>query len=130
MIQNELGDDFVMRGKISRVIDEQDDCGKNIKLINSTFNKKHEIKAEKIKFKNKIYQNATLIIEWKDFADIKAVKITVLDRKNTEIFKNPMLLFTNKNITLDNDAYEIYLIYLKRSKIEYVFKFLKDGLGW
>ena len=24
----------------------------------------------------------------------------------------------------------IYLIYLKRSKIEYVFRFLKDGLGW
>ena len=41
-----------------------------------------------------------------------------------------MLLFTNKNIRSDYDAYGIYLIYLKRSKIEYVFKFLKDGLGW
>ena len=27
-------------------------------------------------------------------------------------------------------AYQIYTTYLSRSKIEYVFKFLKEGLGW
>ncbi len=41
-----------------------------------------------------------------------------------------MLLLTNRDIESDEDAYNIYKIYLKRSKIEYVFKFLKDGLGW
>ena len=50
--------------------------------------------------------------------------------QRTPLVVATQLLFTNKNITPDNDAYEIYLIYLKRSKIEYVFKLLKDGLGW
>ena len=130
LIKTELGDDFVIRSKLSRIINEKDDAGKSIKLINSTFSHKSERKAAKIKFKNKTYQDATLVIEWTDFNDNQAVKITVLDRTNKEIFKNAMLLITSKKITSADDAYEIYLIYLKRSKIEYVFKFLKDGLGW
>tara|TARA_B110000091_G_scaffold198347_1_gene227260 strand:- start:27 stop:1151 length:1125 start_codon:yes stop_codon:yes gene_type:complete len=130
LIKNELGDDFVIRSKLSRTINEKDSDGKSIKLINSTFDSKLTRKAAKIKFKNKTYQDATLVIEWVDFHDNRAVKITVLDRNNKEIFKNSMLLITSKKITSDDDAYEIYLIYLKRSKIEYVFKFLKDGLGW
>jgi len=130
LIKNELADDFVIRAKLSRIITEKDDDGKSIKLINSVFKNKSERKATKIKFKNKTYQDATLVIEWTDFHDNQAVKITVLDRNNKEIFKNPMLLITSKKITSADDAYGIYLIYLKRSKIEYVFKFLKDGLGW
>jgi hypothetical protein len=130
LIKNALGDHFVIRGKLSRIIKDKDNDGKSIKLINSTFDHKLEKKASQIKFKNKVYQDATLTIEWTDFADNQAVKITVRDRKDIEIFKNPMLLITSKEITSDSDAYEIYLIYLKRSKIEYVFKFLKDGLGW
>ena len=130
VIKKELGDEFVIRSKISRNTNEKDDDGKKIKLINYKFENKIEKKATKIKFKNKVYQDATLTIEWSDFDGNNAVKITVRDRTNKEVFKNPMLLITNKKIISDEDAYGIYLIYLKRSKIEYVFKFLKEGLGW
>jgi hypothetical protein len=46
------------------------------------------------------------------------------------VFEDPMLILTNKEIVDGNGAYQIYRDYLQRSKIEYVFKFLKDGLGW
>ena len=41
-----------------------------------------------------------------------------------------MLILTNKKIKDLATAYQIYTTYLSRSKIEYVFKFLKEGLGW
>jgi hypothetical protein len=41
-----------------------------------------------------------------------------------------MLLITNKTVVSGEQALLIYQIYLKRSRIESVFKFLKDGLGW
>ena len=41
-----------------------------------------------------------------------------------------MLLMTNKEVVNGEQAFLIYQIYLKRSRIEYVFKFLKEGLGW
>ena len=41
-----------------------------------------------------------------------------------------MLLITNKEVKTSEQASNIYFIYLKRSKIESVFKFLKTVLGW
>ena len=41
-----------------------------------------------------------------------------------------MLLITNKEVSTEELVGAIYHIYLQRSKIEGVFKFLKDVLGW
>jgi hypothetical protein len=41
-----------------------------------------------------------------------------------------MLLLTNRKIKTAEQAHGVYFTYLKRSKIEGVFKFLKDVLGW
>ena len=41
-----------------------------------------------------------------------------------------MLLITNLPVDKAKEAVEIYLIYLKRAKIEGVFKFIKNALGW
>jgi len=41
-----------------------------------------------------------------------------------------MLLISNIKVSSYDEAKEIYHIYLLRSKIEAVFKFLKDVLGW
>ena len=41
-----------------------------------------------------------------------------------------MLLLTNRKIKTADQAHGIYFTYLQRSKIEGVFKFLKDVLGW
>ncbi len=40
-----------------------------------------------------------------------------------------MLLITNELVNDFDSAFEIYKAYLRRSKIENVFKFLKDQLG-
>ena len=40
-----------------------------------------------------------------------------------------MLLITNLPVTKAKDAIETYLIYLKRAKIEGLFKFLKNALA-
>jgi len=41
-----------------------------------------------------------------------------------------MLLLTNAAIDNHQQAFQIYQRYLKRAKIEGVFKFLKEELGW
>lgn len=41
-----------------------------------------------------------------------------------------MLLVTNKIVSNDAQAIELYHLYLKKAKIEDVFKFLKEVLGW
>ena len=41
-----------------------------------------------------------------------------------------MLLLTNKTVTTYQDALSIYRFYLMRSKIEEVFKFVKQAVGW
>ena len=52
-------------------------------------------------------------------------------QKNGErIVKDPMLLMTTVKVSSYEEAQEIYRIYLLRSKIESVFKFLKQVLGW
>ncbi len=57
------------------------------------------------------------------------VRITLLD-KGKAIFAQPMLLLTNEIVKTAQDAKQIYMTYLLRAKIEVVFKFLKQNLGW
>lgn len=56
------------------------------------------------------------------------MKVRFEDRNGQPIFSDLMLIITNKVIKLAEDALLVYSIYLKRSRIEYVFKFLKNGL--
>ena len=130
-VENKIKDDFVARAKKSRTIpDTQDNTGKKVKLIASDFKYSHTSKIQKIQFKRACFQDVTLQIEWNDYMNNQAVRITIKDNKGKNIFQDPMLLITNKVIQSPEDAFLIYTIYLKRSKIEYVFKFLKEGLGW
>lgn len=125
------GDDFVIRSKKSRSIDSTiDPKAKKTMLMDSNFPNQHIQKLQKVRFKNACYQDAFLLIEWQEYGDYAAVKITAKTREGKEIFQNPMLLITNKSVTTEQQAMLIYQIYLKRSRIETVFKFLKEGLGW
>jgi len=127
----EQQDSFVIRAKKSRALsNEKDVSGKKIKLIESEFKNKGTLHIPKLVLKKTCYQNVSLEIEWKSYFEYQAVKITLKDREGKNIFKDPMLLITNKSINSFEEAQLIYQIYLKRSRIECVFKFLKDGLGW
>lgn len=123
-----LGDDFVIRSKKSRTLADIE--GKKSRLITSVFEHKKTVSIQKIRLKKKVYQDATLVLEWEEYRNHTAVKITFCDRNDIPIFTDPMLLITNKSVKTAEDAQLIYQIYLKRSRIECVFKFLKEGLGW
>jgi len=130
MINDELNDDFIIRVKKNRVTEKKDDEGKNIKLIDSDLQGSRHIPIQKVKFKNKVFQDVNLLIEWGCHNKYTVIRATITDREGNNIFKAPMLLITNKNIKCEESAHQVYLNYLKRSKIESVFRFLKDGLGW
>lgn len=116
-----------------------------IKLVNQKFPNQIVRCHDKLSIKNKVYQDAKVIIDWgqdvQDTTDTKLtddnplnkyniVRIQILNRDSKSIFKQSMLLVTNKAVTNDAQAIEIYHLYLKRAKIEGVFKFLKEVLGW
>lgn len=138
-IDKELQDEFVIRLKLSRnsnqlVTDDKTNKKQWIKLKDVAFTHSETFFLEKLIIKNKVYQQVRCLLEWGPFSieenQYTVVRIKLLNRKGENIFKEPMLLITNREVSNAQQARSIYLIYLKRSKIEAVFKFLKDVLGW
>ncbi len=137
-IDQTLNDEFVVRVKLSRNSNEKkiDANGKSkfIKLIDVKFSNQKKYVIDKLRLKNKLYQQAKVLIEWDTITlneiEYSAVRITLKKKDGEAIHKKPMLLISNIKINSYHQAKEIYHIYLLRSKIEAVFKFLKDVLGW
>ena len=103
----------------------------SLKLVDDVFPFKTERYYSKFILKDKTYQDVTVAISWGERIDgHEVVKIEVSDKTGKPIFTHPMLLITNKSVKNAEEALSIYQIYLKRSKIESVFKFLKNVLGW
>ena len=123
----QLNDTFIIRAKKTR---KDPESKKKIKLINSVFDQQKEIPLQQVRIKNKAYQDVICGIEWKKYKQYTAIRITLFDRQGKMIFPDPLLLLTNQAIQIAEDAYLAYQCYLKRSRIECVFKFLKEGLGW
>lgn len=130
IINSSIKDSFIVRSKKTRMDDSTDQNEKTTRLIDSKYEQTQIIEVQKIRFKDKVYQDIKIEVSWKKYHSYNAVRITIRDRKNEEVFKNPMLLLTNRVVSSLEDAYQTYLGYLKRSRIESVFKFLKEGLGW
>jgi len=134
----ELGDKFVIRFKSNRTSNEkiEDENGKeyNLKLHAKTFENEQELKYEKICFKKKTYFDATAKYQWESILlsgkVYHVVKIIFRGKKGEKIFKDPMMLITNYNISNFEMAQYVCQIYQQRPKIEGVFKFLKDVMGW
>lgn len=128
-ITNDLTDKFVIRLKASRVSTKTDELSS--KLIDKPFAFKSRKHYAKIQIKRKVYQDVTRLVEFgEQLNGYSVVRIQLVNREGNTIFKVPMLLLTNKEVTTEDLAETIYHIYLQRSKIESVFKFLKDVLGW
>lgn len=138
-IDKELCDEFIIRMKVSRnshqsVIDESTQKEQWIKLRDTAFAHGQSFYFDKLFIKNKAYQQVQCLIEWDTYPieghNYTVVRINLLNRKGENIFKDPMLLITNRHVSNAQQARCVYLTYLKRSKIEGVFKFLKNVLGW
>ena len=130
LIDETLSQHYIARGKKSRISDVKDPQGKSIKLIDAKFDNYGEKKFQKLHIAGQCIQDGKIVISWQQYSDYNAVKIKVYNRTGQSVFDDGMLLLTNKVISSFEDADQIYLTYLKRGKIEYVFKFLKEGLGW
>lgn len=64
-----------------------------------------------------------------DRRNVNGTVIEVVLKKNGDIFKESILLFTNKVNLTRGEIKEVYYNYLQRFGIEQVFKFLKDTLN-
>jgi hypothetical protein len=138
-IDQELEDEFVIRAKIGRnsnqtEFDEEHQKEVAIKLKEVEFEHSQTDVIDKLRVKKKVYQNAKRRLEWDILTlqgtDYTVVRITLLERNGKPIYKQPMLLITNIRVTNAEQARGVYRLYLMRAKIESVFKFLKDVLGW
>ncbi len=130
LIDTNLDQDFIIRSKITRTIEGRGDDGKKLKLINADFDAQGEKQFQKLTVGKNCVQDGKITIYFGEFENFNAIKIQITGRDGRRIFKNDMLLLTNKKVTTFDEAYEVYIAYLSRAKIEYVFKFLKEGLGW
>jgi hypothetical protein len=138
-IDQELQDEFVIRAKISRNSNESETDEPTaetvtVKLKEVAFAHTHSWVLKKVRVKKKVYQDAQCLIEWDTLVlnehPYTVVRITLTDRQGKPIYKHPLLLITNIAVSTAEQARGIYGIYLMRAKIEAVFKFLKDVLGW
>lgn len=124
-IEQTLQDQFVIRLKSSRCSETGE------KLISKPFAHSETKRFDKIQIKNRVYQHASCIVEYGESLNGYAVvRVQLLNRDGKALFKAPMLLITSQVVNTSEQASNIYHLYLKRSKIEGVFKFLKDVLGW
>jgi hypothetical protein len=129
-IDQDLQDEFVIRLKASRIT-TKNKGEKSKKLIDKAFPYKAIKDYKKLIIKGKVYLNACSILEWGESIEgYSVVRIKLQKQDGTPLFKLPMLLITNQKISDENQALNVYHIYLKRPKIEEVFKFLKKVLGW
>ncbi len=140
---DDLEDELVVRLKLSRVSNQgQEKCtpkgkiSKRLhypKLVDKKFAHQSNYTIARLTIKNKTYHELTCLLEWEAIKIGKksytAVRIT-LKQEDKPIFPHPMLLLTNRTIENGEDAKNVYHAYIMRFKIEIVFKFLKQNLGW
>ena len=142
-LHKELEDDFIIRLKTSRLSNTlkatKTPQGKlsqkqsYVKLADKTLEYFSNYKVQKLTLNNRVYQDVTVKMEWEPLhlenTCYTVLKITLF-QKGSPLFEQGMLLLTTHPIKNLEDAKKIYTSYLLRFKIEVVFKFLKQHLGW
>lgn len=129
---------FIVRLKLNRNSNELciNKKGKEVavKLSRQQFLQGHERYYDKIRFKNKTYFRVKGVFEWSKLEIegkiYSVVKVRFYTPKGKSIFGEPMLLLTNMEVYNEALTELVFEIYLKRVKIEGVFKFCKQELGW
>lgn len=136
---DDLGDKFVIRLKSNRnspyhVFDEKTQKDKALKWSEMDLGHRAEKRYEKVCFKKQVYVKPRAVFEWDtvliDQRLYNIVRVRFYTHDGQRIFKEPLFMITNYEVKEELMAQFIYELYLQRSKIEGVFKFLKDVLGW
>ncbi len=138
-IDQDLADKFAIRLKLNRnssVKMWSTEKGKEaaVKIAKKTMESKFKQEYKVFSWRGKCFKNALAEISYERFylgtSQYNVVRIQLYDNRGRKIFKNPMLIATNLGVTNRETALRVFHLYLKRSKIEGVFKFLKTELGW
>lgn len=88
-------------------------------------------KYERLTHLDKEYKNIEAVYEWGTCKDYDMLRVRLYHTKSgNRVFKEPMLLATNLSIDGFLIAFLVFELYLHRWKIESVFRFLKQVLGW
>ena len=138
-----LGDEFVIRLKLNRLSNESQTVYtpkgklskrvKQKKIIDKKFTQQGNFGIDKLDIKGKVYRQVEGLVEWETLT-IGDKTYTVLrislSLKGKPLFENPMLLLTNRKIENAEQACQAYKTYILRFKIEVVFRFLKQNMGW
>lgn len=120
----DLGDYFVIRMRKHR----KDEEGEKLML--------KDLKAEMVKvydkvvFNEKTYLQAQGRFQWGDWKGYGISRVSFHTKSGQAIFKEPLLLVSNLEIKGMLMALLIFELYMHRAKIESVFRFLKQVLGW
>jgi Transposase DDE domain len=126
----ELQSKFVIRAKLNRVYPPDPAQ----KLHQAAFKGRHETALAKFVWRSKVYQDVRLVLSWETVClgpcPYEVVRSEVFKRDGQRLFKEPMVLITNETVTNQVQALAVYQAYLRRSRIEGIFKFLKHQLGW
>lgn len=138
-----LQDEFVIRLKINRLSNEKQTLYtpkgkiskrvKQKKLIDKKFAQSGNFLIDKLDIKGKVYRQVACLVEWEALTlgeqTYTALRIT-LCFGGKPLFDHPMLLLTNRRIENAEQACQAYKTYILRFKIEVVFRFLKQNMGW
>lgn len=128
---HQLKDEFVIRLKKNRTVSGlSGDKEQKGKLIDHAFEHSYTFCIQKLYISGRCFQDCVIQAKWQKIGQYHVVLMTLLDRNGKEAFNEPMLLITNKQLVNQYDVYNVYNCYLKRSRIEGVFKFIKGELGW
>lgn len=140
---DELGDHFITRLKLSRLSNERKTIytptGKVSKrkvfkkLVDKQFAHQASYQIDRLAIKSKTYHKVDCLLEWEPLIlnqkTYYVLRIS-LSQAGKPIFKHPMLLLTNQAVPSQEQAKQVYKGYLLRFKIEVVFRFIKQNLGW
>ena len=140
---DELGDHFITRLKLSRLSNERKTIytptGKISKkkvfkkLVDKQFVHQANYQIDRLTIKSKTYYKVDCLLEWEELVlnnkTYHVLRVS-LSQAGKAIFKHPMLLLTNQAIHTKEQAQQVYKGYLLRFKIEVVFRFTKQNLGW
>lgn len=139
-LDQELEDRFVIRLKLNRVSpneqvwDDQEQKEVYVKLKHKTLAHQFTQVLESFSWGGKKYGRveARFSYEMLPLAGgyYGLVKVELVDAAGHPVFKHPMLLLSNYQLYNDQIALLVFRAYLRRAKIEGVFKFLKEYLGW
>lgn len=120
-----LGDRFVIRLK-KRHKGDQDDLPINVTELKGEVRQKYE----RLTHLDKEYKDLDAVYEWGEWQGYDLLRVSLHHSSGRRVFKEPMLLLTNLEIEGFMMAFLVFELYLHRWKIESVFRFLKQVLGW